>query len=92
MVYNIYGTHNNTPEQLEEYINQRRKELGIDIPFSIEEYRKGSILKPNDVQIEHITGNEATGLCSISIHVSEIENTDEDFCENEYFEEEINYG
>ncbi len=47
--HNIYSTTNNTPEQLEEYINNKRKELGIDIPFSIEEYKKGNILKPNDI-------------------------------------------
>lgn len=38
--HNIYGTHNNTPQQLEEYINNKRKQLGISIPFSIEEYKK----------------------------------------------------
>ncbi len=42
----IYGTINNTPEQLEEYIKERRKQLGIDIPFSIKSYLKGEILKP----------------------------------------------
>lgn len=38
--HNIYGTHNNTPQQLEEYINNKRKQLGINIPFRIEEYKK----------------------------------------------------
>lgn len=47
--HNTYGTHNNTPEQLEEYINNKRKQLGIDIPFNIEEYQNGKILKPNDI-------------------------------------------
>lgn len=45
--HNIYGTQNNTPEQLEEFINNKRKELGINIHFSIEEYKNGiNILKP----------------------------------------------
>lgn len=44
--HNLYGTSNNTPGQLEEYINYKRKQLGINIPFSIEEYKNGNILKP----------------------------------------------
>ena len=47
--HNIYGTTDNTPEQLEEYINNKRRQLGINIPFSIESYKNGEILKPNDV-------------------------------------------
>lgn len=47
--HNIYGTTNNTPEQLEAYINNKRKELGINIPFSIQDYKNGICLKPNDV-------------------------------------------
>lgn len=43
----IYGTINNTPEQLEEYINHRRKELGMNVPFSIKRYLSGDILKPD---------------------------------------------
>lgn len=30
-----------------EYINNKRKELGINIPFNIESYLNGNILKPN---------------------------------------------
>lgn len=48
--HNIYGTTNNTSKQLEEYINNKRKDLGINIPFSIEEYLKGNFLKPSDIQ------------------------------------------
>ncbi len=47
--HNTYGTLNNTPEQLEEYINNKRKVLGIDIPFTIESYLAGNILKPENV-------------------------------------------
>ena len=44
--HNLYGTLNNTSEQLEEYINNKRKQLGINIPFSIEKYQLGEVLKP----------------------------------------------
>ena len=50
--HNKYGTINNTPEQLEEFINWKRKQLGIDIPFSLEEYRNGNILKPLNIKKE----------------------------------------
>ena len=36
--HNIYGTHYISEIELEEYINNKRKELGIDIPFNIDEY------------------------------------------------------
>lgn len=46
-LHNIYGSRNTTPEQLEEYINNKRNQLGILLPFSVEEYRNGvHILKP----------------------------------------------
>ncbi len=45
--HNIYGTINNTPEQLEEYINRKRKQLSIDQQFKLVDYKNGKILKPN---------------------------------------------
>lgn len=48
--HNIYGTNNNTPEQLEEYINTKRKQLGLNIKFSLKDYLDGiNILKPNQI-------------------------------------------
>lgn len=49
-LHNLYGTIGVAPEELEEYINNRRKELGIPIPFSIDSYREGNILMPGDVE------------------------------------------
>lgn len=45
----IYGVNDNTPEQLEEFINSRRIKLGITQRFSILEYMNGKILKPNEI-------------------------------------------
>lgn len=49
-LHNVYGVHDLSPEQLEEYINTKRKSLGIDIPFSLEDYQKGNVLKPNVIR------------------------------------------
>lgn len=46
-----YGTRNNSPEQLEEYINTRRKELNINKPFKMIDYLNGDVLKPNSIKI-----------------------------------------
>lgn len=50
--HNLYSTHNNTPDELEKYINAKRKQLGITIPFSLQLYLDGNILKPNDINNE----------------------------------------
>lgn len=47
--HSIYGTKNNTPTQLEEYINSKRKTLNIKEKFSMDEYLKGRILKPQSL-------------------------------------------
>lgn len=36
--HNIYSTFHNTPEQLEEYVNMKRQELGINEYFDVYEY------------------------------------------------------
>ena len=48
--HNLYGTNDTTPEELEEYINNKRKELNIPIEFSLEKYRNGEIMKPNTIE------------------------------------------
>ena len=49
-LHSIYGTNNGvTPEQLQEYINNKRKQLGINVPFDIDEYKNGNILMPREV-------------------------------------------
>ena len=50
--HNTMGVFGKTEEELEEYINKRRKELGINIPFSIDSYKQGNILKPEDVTVD----------------------------------------
>lgn len=50
--HNKYGTIGKTPGELEKYINEKRKTLGITIPFSLESYLSGNILKPNDIQYD----------------------------------------
>ena len=36
--HNVYGRYNNTPEQFEEYVNMKRRELGIMEHFDVYEY------------------------------------------------------
>lgn len=43
-LHSLYGTIKVGESELEEYINNKRKELGIEIPFSIDKYRNGEIL------------------------------------------------
>lgn len=52
--HHTYGTRNNTPQQLEEYINNKRKQLGILIPFNIDEYIKNKNVSKLDQWIEFI--------------------------------------
>lgn len=47
--HNIYGTHETTPEDLEEYINTKRIQLGIDKSFSLESYFNGEILRKDNI-------------------------------------------
>lgn len=47
--HNLYGTHGKTESELQEYINNKRKQLGINVPFDIDEYKNGNILMPNEV-------------------------------------------
>ena len=48
--HQMYGTHNNTPEQFEEYVNNKRKELGINIPFNIYDFM--SSIEDDDMEID----------------------------------------
>ena len=61
--HNVYGTHYKTPEELEEYINDKRKQLGINIPFSIDEYWRGiNILPPpKNYDNKQIKGGDKIG-------------------------------
>lgn len=36
--HSVYGMKNNTPEQLQDYVNEKRKELGINEYFDVYEY------------------------------------------------------
>lgn len=53
--HNLYGTHYKTTSELEEYINNKREQLGIDIPFSIDGYKNGEKLTHD--MVSNISGN-----------------------------------
>lgn len=69
-------------EQLEEYINRKKQELGISEPFNIYDYM--SSIYDDDMEIDdygldifsfnpdYIWVNKETGMCSISIPLKEI--------------------
>lgn len=48
--HNIYGVFQKTEKELEEYINYKRKLLGIHIPFSIDEFKDGNIITKDDIK------------------------------------------
>ena len=45
----VYGCTKNTPDQLEEYINNKRDELKISKRFHIQKYMNGDVVKPNTI-------------------------------------------
>lgn len=47
--HNLYGTKARTIHELEDYINDKRKSLGIDISFSVDSYLNGNVLQCLDV-------------------------------------------
>ena len=51
--HNMYGTHYKTEEELEEYIDNKRKQLGIKIPFKINDYNymRGYVVKNSDTDL-----------------------------------------
>lgn len=53
----LYGTRNNNSQQLEEYINQRRKLLNINVVFSFKDYMNGKRVKPNEFTMKEETRN-----------------------------------
>ena len=57
--HKLYGNGNNDGEQIEEYINKRRKQLGILIPFKIDEYIKQKETHRLDDWLESINTDPA---------------------------------
>ena len=53
--HNIYGTHDKTRIELQEYINNKRKQLGIIIPFNIEHYLNTKIRYKVDNWLDFLT-------------------------------------
>ena len=66
--HNLYGTHYKTEAELEEYINNKRKELGIHIPFNIDDYMRNKMILDD----RFIKCNYNTGLRSISIPIIDV--------------------
>lgn len=75
--HHTYGTRNNTPEQLETYINNKRKQLGILIPFKIDEYIKQKKTHRLDNWLESINIDPADPDWSESLLFQPKEETDE---------------
>lgn len=49
--HQVYRTHNNTPDQFNEFANRKRKELGITTPFNIYDYM-GDLQNPTKESID----------------------------------------
>lgn len=49
-LHNIYGCIGVTEKELEEYINNKRKRLGIPIPFNIDDYKDGNRLNKDSIK------------------------------------------
>lgn len=77
--HNIYGTIGKTPQELEIYINDKRSQLGINIPFSLESHLAGNVLKPGDVQsdpfenipwiFDLINNNDENNLGNFAVYI-----------------------
>lgn len=49
-LHSMLGAENIGEKELEEYINYKRKLLGIHIPFSIDEFKDGNIITKDDIK------------------------------------------
>ena len=66
--HNLYGTIGKTPSELEEYINNKRKQLGIDVPFSIDEYINNKVLNSK----QNMWAFNTKKQCNKHIHIKYI--------------------